>query len=106
MPENAERNGKPFPPEDLWECPNDSVFRVYSDKKLLEEVREFLDVGAATDTEIRSRQLEELADIAEAFRTVCSAHGFSLKEVEAKRREKAAVRGKFKKRIIWTNAPD
>ena len=45
---------------------------------------------------------EELADLLEVVRAVATARGSSLEEVEAIRRDKAAKRGGFEKKILLT----
>ena len=44
--------------------------------------------------------MEELADVLEVIRAVAAARGSSIKEVESIRRNKAAKRGGFEKRIL------
>jgi predicted house-cleaning noncanonical NTP pyrophosphatase (MazG superfamily) len=46
--------------------------------------------------------MEELADLLEVIRAVAAARGSSIEEVEAIRRDKAAKRGGFEKRILLT----
>ena len=65
----------------------------YSDfllKKLTEEVNEFLE----------SREPAELADILEVINHLGKESGLSPEDIEQLRREKAARRGAFLKRII------
>ncbi len=58
--------------------------------KLGEEVAEFLE----------SEEVEELADILEVIRSLCSAKGVSFEDVESMRMSKELTRGGFEKRII------
>ena len=44
----------------------------------------------------------ELADLLEVVRAVATARGSSIEEVEAIRRDKAAKRGGFEKKILLT----
>ena len=60
------------------------------DKKLNEELAEYQE----------SKTLEELADLLEVIRAVAVARGSSIEEIESVRKEKAAARGGFKKRIL------
>ena len=60
------------------------------DLKLNEELQEYQE----------SKSMEELADLLEVIRAVIAARGSSWDEVEAIRREKAARRGGFEKRIL------
>lgn len=65
-------------------------------KKLLEEVKEYH----------ADKNLEELADILEVLHATCKAHGYTLEELEAKRREKAAERGGFEERLFLEYVED
>lgn len=60
------------------------------DKKLNEELAEYQE----------SKTLEEFADLLEVIRAVAVARGSSIEEIESIRKEKAAARGGFKKRIL------
>lgn len=60
------------------------------DSKLDEELAEYQ----------QSKSMEELADLLEVMRAVIAARGHTMEEVEAIRREKAAKRGGFEKRIL------
>ena len=46
--------------------------------------------------------MEELADLLEVVRAVAAARGSSIEEVEGIRRDKAAKRGGFEKKILLT----
>ena len=60
------------------------------DAKLNEELAEYQE----------SKSMEELADLLEVIRAVAAARGSSIGEVERIRKEKAAERGGFEKRIL------
>lgn len=59
------------------------------DKKLKEEVNEYLD----------GNNIEEMVDILEVIRAILRAKGSSYKEIEVKRKKKALKRGTFKKKV-------
>lgn len=60
------------------------------DAKLNEELAEYQE----------SKSMEELADLLEVMQAVAFARGSSISEVEQIRKEKAAKRGGFEKRIL------
>ena len=60
------------------------------DEKLNEELAEYQE----------SKSMEELADLLEVMRAVAAARGSSMEEVEKIRKEKAAKRGGFEKKIL------
>ena len=60
------------------------------DAKLNEELLEYQE----------SKSMEELADLLEVIRAAAAARGSSIEEVERIRKEKAAKRGGFEKRIL------
>ncbi len=60
------------------------------DAKLTEELEEYQE----------SRSLEELADLLEVLRAVVRARGWTWEELEQARREKAAQRGGFEKKLL------
>lgn len=62
------------------------------DEKLCEELSEYQE----------SKSMEELADLLEVIMAVAKARGSSIDEVEEIRRQKAAARGGFEKRILLT----
>ena len=62
------------------------------DEKLNEELAEYQE----------SKSMEELADLLEVIRAVVAARGSSIEEVEGIRRDKAAKRGRFEKKILLT----
>ena len=83
LSKNAER------PALLLYCQNSKYIEML-DKKLNEELAEYQE----------SKTLEELADLLEVIRAVAVARGSSIEEIESIRKEKAAARGGFKKRIL------
>jgi len=60
------------------------------DKKLIEEVNEY----------IKDKNLEEMADVLEVLYAVCKARGYTIEELETKRKEKAEIRGGFHEKIF------
>ena len=71
---------------------SEKEFLIMLDEKLNEELAEYQE----------SKSMEELADLLEVIRTVAVARGSSIEEVEAIRRDKAAKRGGFEKKILLT----
>ena len=69
---------------------SDEEYLVKLDEKLNEELAEYQE----------SKSMEELADLLEVIRAVAVARGSSIEEVEATRRDKAAKRGGFVKKIL------
>ena len=65
-------------------------YLVMLDEKLNEELAEYQE----------SKSMEELADLLEVVRAVADARGSSIDEVEQIRKEKAAERGGFEKRVL------
>lgn len=63
--------------------------------KLCEEVDEFLEADDST-------MAEELADVLEVIYALADQLGVTPQQLEAMRSEKAAERGGFKNRIVWT----
>ena len=66
------------------------------DRKLDEELQEYQE----------SKSMEELADLLEVIRAVAKARGSSIDEVETIRRDKAAKRGGFERRILLVEVKD
>lgn len=60
------------------------------EQKLNEELAEYQE----------SKSLEELADLLEVIHAVVKARGWTLKELERVRKDKAAKRGGFEKKIL------
>ena len=73
---------------------NDDEYVVELNKKLVEEVNEYLQSG----------ELEELADIEEVILALVKAKGFSYNQFEEIRKSKASIRGGFDKKIFLINA--
>ena len=71
---------------------SDEEYLAKLDEKLNEELAEYQE----------SKSMEELADLQEVIRAVAVARGSSIEEVEALRRDKAAKRGGFEKKILLT----
>ena len=71
---------------------SDEEYLAKLDEKLNEELAEYQE----------SKSMEALADLLEVIRAVAAARGSSIEEVEAIRRDKAAKRGGFEKRILLT----
>ena len=76
------------------------VCATLSDEKYLAKLDEKLNEELAEYQE--SKSMEELADLLEVVRAVAVARGSSMDEVEAIRRDKAAKRGGFEKKILLT----
>ena len=68
----------------------DAAYVAALDAKLQEELNEYLADGSA----------EELADLLEVLMAAAEARGYTFREVEALRREKAEKRGGFRERIF------
>lgn len=60
------------------------------DKKLMEEVKEY----------IKDKNLEEMADVLEVLYAICNARGYTIEELQTKRKEKAELRGSFQEKIF------
>ena len=86
IPEIIEDSGKRCG----WITLSDEEYLTKLDEKLGEELVEYQE----------SKSMEELADVLEVIRAVAAARGSSIKEVESIRRNKAAKRGGFEKRIL------
>lgn len=71
---------------------SDEQYLAMLDAKLNEELAEYQE----------SKSMEELADLLEVIRVVAAARGSSIDEVEAIRKDKAAKRGGFEKKILLT----
>ena len=66
------------------------------DKKLNEECAEYQ----------ADKSIEELADMLEVMYAIAEARGWSVSELEAVRKEKAAKRGAFEKRVFLERVDD
>ena len=69
---------------------SDDEYLAELNKKLLEEVNEYLESGS----------VEELADVQEVFLGILCAKNISFEELEKIRMEKVAKRGAFKDKIF------
>lgn len=86
IPEIIESDGKTCVCETLA----DEDYLRLLDAKLNEELAEYQE----------SKSLEELADLLEVLRAVIQARGWTWEQLEQVRREKAARRGGFEKKIL------
>ena len=86
IPEIIESDGK----ECMAEVLSDDRWLQMLDAKLDEELAEYQE----------SKSLEELADLLEVIRAVVKARGWSWEQLEQVRKEKAARRGGFEKKIL------
>jgi len=86
IPEIIEADGKTCVTERL----SDAEYLELLDAKLTEELAEYQESGS----------LEELADLLEVMRAVVRARGWSWGQLEQVRREKAARRGAFEKKLL------
>ncbi len=75
---------------------SDEEFKKELDKKLLEEVNEYL-----TD-----QNIEEIADVMEVIYTLLEIHGWSFDDVETVRKEKAQNRGGFRDKVFLESIED
>ena len=75
---------------------SDDEYITMLDAKLNEELAEYQE----------SKSMEELADLLEVIRAVAKARGRSIDEVEAIRRDKAARRGGFERKILLVEVKD
>ncbi len=86
IPEIIEADGKTCVTETL----SDAKYLETLDAKLNEELAEYQE----------SKSLEELADLLEVMRAVVRARGWTWNQLEQMRREKAARRGGFEKKLL------
>ena len=86
IPEIIEASGKRC----IYSTLSDKEYLAKLDEKLNEELAEYQE----------GKSVEELADLLEVIRAVTVARGSSIEEVEAIRRDKAAKRGGFEKKIL------
>ena len=86
IPEIIESDGRKCTTEIL----SDDRWLQMLDAKLDEELAEYQE----------SKSLEELADLLEVIRAVVKARGWSWEQLEQVRKEKAARRGGFEKKIL------
>lgn len=86
IPEIIEKSGKQCEIEIL----SDEKYLEMIDKKLEEELAEYH----------KDKNLEELADLLEVIYAATKARGYSIKDLEKIRAEKAKKRGGFDKKIL------
>ena len=86
IPEIIESSGKKCDIEVL----NDEQYLDYLNKKLMEEVKEYLESG----------EIEELADLEEVLRAILKAKNFPYDEFEKARKAKVDKRGAFEKKLL------
>lgn len=72
-----------------WKVLDEEEYRKELDKKLLEEVHEF----------IEEHDVEELADVMEVLENIIRVHTINLEDVKEKQRIKRDKKGAFKDRI-------
>ena len=68
---------------------SDSEYIIELEKKLNEEVAEYQ----------QDKNLEEMADVLEVLYAICEARGYTIEQLEEKRKAKADERGGFKDKI-------
>ncbi len=86
IPEIIEKNNQKC----LYTQLSDEEFLFYAEKKLEEELKEYLE----------DHTLEELVDLFEVIRAIVIAKGFSLEDLEKKRLQKEAEKGSFSQKIF------
>lgn len=87
-------------PEIIMQSGKRPVYSILSGEAYLTKLDEKLNEELADYQE--SKSMEELADLLEVIWAVAAARGSSIEEVEAIRRDKAAKRGGFEKKILLT----
>ena len=92
IPEIIELSGKRCTVEILY----DKDYLRMVDAKLDEELAEYH----------KDQNIEELADLLEVIYAATKAHGYSIKQLEAVRAEKAVKRGAFDKKILLKSVFD
>lgn len=68
-------------------------YQVRLSNKLLEETKEII------NAKTKEERIEECADLLEVLYAFSQAHGFSMEQIEAKRRSKRAEKGGFEQQI-------
>lgn len=86
IPETIERSGK----KAVTRILNDDEFKVYLEKKLDEEAKEFHE----------SKSIEELADILEVVYYLCRAYGYTVAQLKVAVDAKCRIRGGFDRKIL------
>jgi predicted house-cleaning noncanonical NTP pyrophosphatase (MazG superfamily) len=85
IPETIEKDGR----KAVYHILSEDEFVAELDKKLNEEVKEYQ----------KDKSLDEMADIMEVLYAIIKARGYSIEELEEKRREKSEERGGFDKKV-------
>jgi predicted house-cleaning noncanonical NTP pyrophosphatase (MazG superfamily) len=96
IPKIIEKEGKTYKTAIL----DDNQFKAELQKKLKEEVAEYL--NAQSDQEA----VEELADVLEVIHALAETHGASFEELKHVRKNKAKERGGFKEKIFLIEVED
>ncbi|AHM56322.1 hypothetical protein EAL2_c10230 [Peptoclostridium acidaminophilum DSM 3953] len=86
IPEIIEKSGK----RAVTEILSDEEYMELLNKKLMEEVQEYIESGT----------LEELADIGEVMHAIMDLKGITIEEFQRVRMEKLEQRGGFKEKIL------
>ena len=89
IPEKIEKNGEIA----IIRTLNDDEFKLYLEKKLLEEVKEVIDGS-------EENKLEELADLYEVIITYARIYKINLEDIINQAKEKNNLRGSFNKKIL------
>lgn len=89
IPEKIEKNGEIAITRTL----NDDEFKLYLEKKLLEEVKEVIDGS-------KENKLEELADLYEVIIIYARIYKINLEDIINQAKEKNNLRGSFNKKIL------
>lgn len=85
-------------PEIIEQSGKKAVTHILSEEKYLAALETKLNEEVAEYQE--DKNLEELADVLEVLQAICVAKGYTLEELEQKRKEKAEERGGFKDMIF------
>lgn len=75
--------------------------RILSDEEYIQALEQKLNEEVAEYQ--ADKNLEEMADVLEVLQAICLARGYSLEDLESKRKEKADERGGFSKRVWLSN---
>lgn len=73
-----------------WHILSEDEYILQLEKKLNEEVAEYQ----------QDKNLEEMADVLEVLQAICRARGYTIEELEEKRKKKFEKRGGFQNRIF------
>ena len=95
---------------ELFDMPGSQV-RVAADEelgrflaaKLIEEAEEYRAASIVSDpASLDASAIEELADVLEVVRAIADFRGLDVTGLERVRSEKANLRGRFSRRLIWS----